>query len=91
MKYTFTEEQLNALIHEIMELASAGVSFEKWLAKDRHVRLLIDEDNSWEEHEKPIWIDCETGETVEDAWYFYDVEGNAFDIEDLDSIKQLTK
>lgn len=91
MKYTFTEEQLNALIYEVMELASAGVSFECWEAKDRHVRLLIDEDNSWEEHEKPIWIDCETGETVEDAWYFYDVEGNAFDIDDLDSIKQLTK
>lgn len=89
MKYTFTEEQLNALIYEVMELASAGVSFEKWLAKDRHnVRLLIDEDNSWEEHEKPIWIDCETGETVEDAWYFYPIEGDPFDIGDLINIKE---
>lgn len=70
MKYTFTEEQLNTLIYEVMELASAGVTFEKWRAEER----LTMED---------IFL--------QDAWYFYDVEGNAFDIDDLDSIKQLTK
>lgn len=92
MTYTFTEEQLNDLIHEVMELASAGTTFECWKAKDRaNVRLLLDEDNSWEEHEKPIWIDCETGETIEDAWYFYPIEGDPFDISDLETIKQLTK
>lgn len=92
MKYTFTEEQLNALIYEVMELASEGVSFECWKEKDRaNARLLTDEDSSWEEHEKPIWIDCETGETIEDAWYFYPIEGDPFDISDLETIKQLTK
>lgn len=90
MTYTFTEKQLNALIYEIMELASAGTTFECWKAKDRaNVRLLVDEDNSWKEHEKPIWIDCDTGETVEDAWYFYPIEGDPFDIDDLYSIKNL--
>lgn len=66
MTYTFTEEQLNALIYEVMELASAGTTFEKWRAEDRN-------------------------EQLEDAWYFYDEMGNAFDIEDLNTIKQLTK
>jgi transcriptional antiterminator len=70
INYTFTEEQLNALIYEIMELASAGVSFECWKAEDR------DFDEQLES---------------KDAWYFYPIEGDAFDIDDLDSIKQLTK
>jgi len=83
MKYTFTEEQLNALIYEVMELASAGVSFECWEAKDR----------DWDEE-----IETEDGvkyfqgeDEIKDAWYFYPIEGDAFDIEDLNSIKQLTK
>ena len=69
-KYTFTEKQLNDLIHEVMELASSGVTFEKWKAEDR----LTMED---------VFL--------QDAWYFYPIEGDPFDIEDLDSIKQLSK
>jgi len=79
MKYTFTEEQLNALIYEVMELASAGVSFECWEAKDR----------DWDEE-----VETEDGvkyfqdeDEIKDAWYFYPIEGDPFDIEDLYSIK----
>lgn len=85
MKYTFTEEQLNALIYEVMELASAGVTFEKWEAKHR------DAIQTTNDFGKTIYVDSHTGEMIGDGWYFYPMEGDPFDIEDLDSIKQLTK
>lgn len=83
MKYTFTEEQLNALIYEVMELASAGVTFEKWLARHRDTIETTDYCG------KTIYVDSHTGEIIGDAWYFYPIEGDPFDIEDLYTIKQL--
>lgn len=89
MTYTFTTEQLNAFILEIMELAEQGTTFEKWeVSKQANARLLTDVDNAWNEGEEPIWIDCDTGEEVTDSWYFYPIEGDPFDIEDLDAIKR---
>lgn len=89
MTYTFTEEQLNNLIDEVMQLASEGVTFERWEVSERqNARLLTDMDGLWEKHETPIWID-ENGGEIADTWYFYPEEGDSFTIDDLDSIKQL--
>jgi len=82
MTYTFTEEQLNNLIDEVMQLASEGVTFERWAAEDRNITDSIDENGNCFD---------EFGDKVSDAWYFYPIEGDPFDIDDLYSIKQLTK
>ena len=85
MTYTFTEEQLNTLIYEVMELAQQGTTFERWAAKER------DTIQTTNDFGKTIYVDSHTGEIIGDGWYFYPIEGDPFDIDDLETIKQLTE
>lgn len=38
---------------------------DRLINESNNYRLLTDETSSWEKHEKPIWVECESGETVD--------------------------